>query len=115
MNKVRYALNASNMSELKGYKYTFLKNRQNLSDRQESSLSAMIELYPTLGRACRRQVLFNDLWEMPTKEAATTFLTHWCNEVEEAKIPAFMAFARMVKSHCRVSSTSSNLVAITAY
>jgi transposase len=36
---------------------------------------------------------------MPTKEAATIFLTDWCNDVEEAKIPAFMAFARTVKGH----------------
>lgn len=98
MNKVRIAERLEH-DELKGHKYIFLKNRQNLSDRQETSLSAMIELYPTLGRAYRMKVLFNDLWEMPTKEAATTFLTDWCNEVEEAKIPAFMAFARMVKSH----------------
>jgi transposase len=84
---------------LKGHKYTFLKNRQNLTNKQEKSLTEMIEIYPNLGKAYRLKVLFNDLWEMPNKEAATTFLTHWCDEVEEAKIPAFMAFARMVKSH----------------
>jgi len=84
---------------LKGHKYTFLKNRQNLSDKQEKSLSEMIELYPNLGKAYRLKVLFNDLWEMPSKTAATTFLTNWCNEVEEAKIPAFMAFAKTVRGH----------------
>jgi transposase len=84
---------------LKGQKYTFLKNRQNLTVKQEKSLIEMIELYPTLGKAYRLKVLFNDLWEMPEKTAATTFLTNWCNEVEEAKIPAFMAFSKMVKAH----------------
>ena len=84
---------------LKGHKYTFLKNRQNLSDKQEKSLSEMIELYPNLGKAYRLKVLFNDLWEMPNKADATTFLTNWCNEVEEAKIPAFMAFAKTVRGH----------------
>ena len=84
---------------LKGHKYTFLKNRENLSEKQEKSLAEMIELYPSLGTAYRLKVLFNDLWEMPNKAAATAFLTGWCNEVEEAKIPAFMAFAKTVKAH----------------
>ena len=84
---------------MKGHKYTFLRNRQNLSDKQEKSLSEMIELYPNLGKAYRLKVLFNDLWEMPDKAAATTFLTNWCDEVEEAKIPAFMAFAKTVRGH----------------
>ena len=84
---------------LKSHKYTFLRNRQNLSDKKEKALSDMIELYPTLGKAYRLKILFNDLWGMPNKTAATTFLTTWCNEVEEAKIPAFMAFAKTVKGH----------------
>jgi len=85
--------------ELKGHKYTFLKNRQNLSDKKEKSLAEMIQLYPTLGEAYRLKVLFNDLWEMPDKSAACAFLTEWCNEVEAAKIPAFMTFAKTVKAH----------------
>ena len=36
---------------LKGQKYTFLKNRENLSEKQEKSLTEMITLYPTLGEA----------------------------------------------------------------
>ena len=86
-------------AELKGHKYTFLKNRKNLSEKKEKSLAGMIQLYPTLGNAYRLKVLFNDLWEMPDKPAATTFLTQWCNEVEAAKIPAFMTFAKTVKAH----------------
>ena len=85
--------------ELKGHKYTFLKNRQNLSDKKEKSLAEMIQLYPTLGEAYRLKVLFNDLWAMPDKPAACAFLTQWCNEVEAAKIPAFMTFAKTVKAH----------------
>ena len=98
MDKVRKVERLEH-DDLKGHKYTFLKNRQNLTDKQEKSLTDMIELYPNLGKAYRLKVLFNDLWEMPSKEVATAFLTDWCEEVEEAKIPAFMAFAKMVKGH----------------
>lgn len=98
MDKVRKVERLEH-DDLKGHKYTFLKNRQNLTDKQEKSLTDMIELYPSLGKAYRLKVLFNDLWEMPGKELATAFLTDWCDEVEEAKIPAFMAFAKIVKGH----------------
>ena len=84
---------------LKGEKYTFLKNRQNLSPEKQVRLAEMITLYPTLGEAYRLKTLFNDLWEMPDTLAATRFLGQWCCEVEEAKIPAMMRFARTVKSH----------------
>lgn len=98
MDKVRRAERIEH-NELKGHKYTFLKNRQNLSEKREQALSEMIELYPTLGTAYRLKVLFNDLWEMPNKEAATAFLTSWHQEVEKAKIPAFMAFSKTVQAH----------------
>lgn len=98
MNKVRQAERKEH-DALKGHKYTFLKNRQNLSDKQEKSLAELIQLYPTLGEAYRLKVLFNDLWDMPTKNAANAFLTQWCEDVESAKIPAFMAFAKTVKAH----------------
>ena len=84
---------------LKGHKYTFLKNRENLSDKKEKALDEMITLYPTLGEAYRLKVLFNDLWEMPDKPAAEAFLRQWCDEVDAAKIPAFMKFANTVRAH----------------
>lgn len=84
---------------LKGEKYTFLKNRQNLSAEKEIILTESLQLYPKLGEAYRLKVLFNDLWEMPDKLTASIFLTGRCNEVDAAKIPAFMTFAKTVKAH----------------
>lgn len=98
MDKVRKAERKEH-DEIKGHKYTFLKNPENLSAKKAESLAEMIKLFPTLGEAYRLKILFNDLWEMPNKTAATAFLTQWCNEVETAKIPAFMAFAKTVRSH----------------
>ena len=98
MDKVRQAERKEHKL-LKGQKYTFLKNRQNLTIQQEASLTEMIQLYPTLGEAYRLKVLFNDLWNMPSKTAAENFLAQWCRDVETAKIPAFMVFAKTVKSH----------------
>ncbi len=98
MNQVRIAERKEH-DALKGHKYTFLKNRENLSDKKEKELDELIKLYPTLGEAYRLKVLFNDLWEMPDKPAADAFLRQWCDEVDAAKIPAFMKFANTVRAH----------------
>jgi len=98
MNQVRIAERKEH-DALKGHKYTFLKNRAYLSDKKEQALDEMIKLYPTLGEAYRLKVLFNDLWEMPDKPAADAFLRQWCDEVDAAKIPAFMKFANTVRAH----------------
>ena len=98
MNKVRQQERLEH-DELKGHKYTFLKNRDSLSDSKEASLVKLITLFPTLGEAYRLKTLFNDLWEMPDKQSATAFIEQWCREVEQSKIQPFMAFAKTVKAH----------------
>jgi transposase len=98
MDQVRRAEREEHAA-LKGHKYTFLKNRVNLSEKQQAQLAELITLYPTLGAAYRLKVLFNDLWDMPDKPAAEAFLTQWCQAVEAAKIPAFKDFAKTVKAH----------------
>jgi transposase len=98
MNQVRIAERKEH-DALKGHKYTFLKNRENLSDKKEKELDELIKLYPTLGEAYRLKVLFNDLWKMPDKPAADAFLRQWCDEVDAAKIPALMKFANTVRAH----------------
>ena len=77
MNQVRMSERKEH-EELKGHKYTFLRNRDKLSDKQAAALADMITLYPTLGEAYRLKELFNDLWAMPDKPAADAFLRQWC-------------------------------------
>jgi len=36
---------------------------------------------------------------MPDKVSAKTFLKHWCTEVDNAKILAFMKFTKVVRNH----------------
>jgi transposase len=49
---------------LKNHKYTFLQNKETLSDKKRRALEDMITLYPTIGAAYRLKELFNDLWTM---------------------------------------------------
>lgn len=85
--------------ENKGNKYTFLKNPDNLSDRQQRALRTLCVVYPNLGEAYRLKMLFNAVWSMPDQAAAQTHLQHWCAAVEAAKIGPMMQFAKTVKAH----------------
>ena len=84
---------------LKGHKYTFLKNPDKLPHKKQKELAEMIVLYPRLGDAYRLKVLFNEVWQMPTKKSAKIFLEQWCRDVELSKIKPFMDFAKTVKAH----------------
>ena len=85
--------------ELKGYKYIFLKNNENLTDKRRASLNELITLFPTLGEAYRLKELFDDVWDMETKEEASSFLDMWIADVNTHKIAPFMKFARTVRAH----------------
>lgn len=98
MDKVRQGERKEH-EQLKGHKYTFLKNKDKLSDKRKQQLSELITLFPTLGKAYRLKELFNDLWEMETEEEATTFLVEWCKEVDDEGIEPFKKFAKTVKAH----------------
>jgi transposase len=98
MDKVRQTERKEH-DELKGHKYTFLKNKNNLSVGKQKALSELIILYPTLGAAYRLKELFNDLWEMENDEEATYFLVDWCKEVEQSEIAPFKQFVKTIKAH----------------
>jgi len=86
-------------AELKGHKYTFLKNNKNLTTNKKLELAELITLFPTLGEAYRLKELFRDLWTMKTRDGAEDFINDWCNQVEQANIPAFKDFTKTLRSH----------------
>lgn len=98
MDKVRQ-LERREHDELKGHKYTFLKNKDNLSGSKKLELKELITLFPLLGKAYRLKELFHDLWCMETSEEATAFLIEWCAEVEKEKIGPFQQFVKTIKTH----------------
>ena len=84
---------------LKGQKYTFLKNPENLTANQQAKLEEIVTLYPAIGNAYRLKLLFNDLWDMPTTAAAQQFLINWCAEVRLYRIGPFIEFTRTLTAH----------------
>tara|TARA_Y100000385_G_C13007019_1_gene599891 strand:- start:16 stop:1242 length:1227 start_codon:yes stop_codon:yes gene_type:complete len=86
-------------AELKGHKYTFLKNKDKLSDKKNQELSELITLFPTLGAAYRLKELFDDVWQMRTEEEASDFIDYWVKEVKKSNVPAFIKFSNTVIKH----------------
>lgn len=103
LNEAMDAVRRSERKEheaLKGHKYTFLKNTDKLSDTRKQKLAEFITLYPTLGEAYRMKETFNVLWEMDSEEKASEYIDVWCDyAMNHSGIPAFIKFAKTVKSH----------------
>ncbi len=98
MDEVR-KLERKEHNELKGHKYTFLKNKDKLYEKKRQSLAELITLFPTLGEAYRLKELFDDVWDMETEREASEFIDLWVAEVNKKAIPAFMKFAKTVMAH----------------
>jgi transposase len=59
----------------------------------------LLLLLLTLLNESNWRLTFNVLLEMPDKPAAAAFVRQCCDEVDAAKIPAFMKFANTVRAH----------------
>lgn len=87
------------IAELKGSRYTFLKNDCNLSKIQRAQNEMFLDVYPRLGEGYRLKTMFADFWDMEDTEQAGAFLAYWCDIAKESKIQPFIKVANMIKSH----------------
>lgn len=110
MDKVR-KLERREFAMLKGYKYTFLKNDSNLSEKGREEKYSILTLLPSISNAYRLKELFNEFWDFKDKEEAAAYLSYWCDLVKESKIFPFMEAAKTIQAHWFgiVSYTETNL------
>lgn len=98
MDKVR-KLERNEFAMLKGYKYTFLKNDNKLSEQAKEAKYDILTLLPNIANAYRLKELFAEFWTFKTKEEAGAYLSYWCDLVEESKIFPFIKAAKTLKAH----------------
>lgn len=98
MDKVR-RLERKEFEALKGHKYTFLRNVEDLKDDRLAELVRMINLYPTLGTAYRLKELFRELWDFADSVQAKTFLDDWYRQVEKSGIFPFQEAMKTIRNH----------------
>lgn len=98
MDNVR-KLERKEFAMLKGYKYTFLKNDNKLSQQAKEDKYHILTLLPSIANAYRLKELFAEFWTFKTKDEAGAFLSYWCDLAEESKIYPFIKAANTLKAH----------------
>lgn len=98
LDKIR-RLESKETELLKGHRYTFLKNRTNLSEKKQAELELLIKKFPTLGQAYRLRELLQDIWRNQDSEQAIIQLEAWCDLALDLKTPAFNAVVKTFKAH----------------
>jgi transposase len=85
--------------DLKGKKYTLLRNKEDLSEKRKQDLQNLITLYPKIGSGYRFKELFREFWSFNDIKVAEVFLLDWCKEVEKSAIAPFMKAAKTIRAH----------------
>ena len=98
MNEVR-KLESKGNQLLKGHKYTVLKNYNKLGDSKQDELDFLLMMYPRLGEAYRLKTMFNDFWDIKDEMEAITYLTFWCDLVNDTDIFPFKRFVKTLQAH----------------
>jgi len=98
MNEVR-KLESKGNQLLKGHKYTVLKNYNKLGASKQDELDYLLMMYPRLGEAYRLKTMFNDFWDIKDEMEAITYLTFWCDMVNDTDIFPFKRFVKTLQAH----------------
>ena len=83
--------------DLKGHKYTFLKNEIPLS--LEIKREEFLEKYKDLGEAFKMKEMFNHFWSINEPEEAMSYLAFWCDYAENSNLAPFLKAVKTIKNH----------------
>ena len=84
---------------LRGTKYLLLKNRENLSDQQESRLQTLLSLNQNLNVVYLLKDDLKRLWDCTQRQEASRLLAEWVQTAEESGIQPLQAFAGMLSRY----------------
>lgn len=80
-------------------KYIFLKNRENLTDKQAVKLAELMKCNLRVIRAYIMKEDFDWFWEYKSARWAGRFLDQWCVRAMRSKIEPMKKFVRMIRRH----------------
>ena len=83
---------------LKGTKYLWLKNQQNLSEKKKQELESIFTLNLKTGRAWAIKETLRDLWHHHRVEQAREFFGGWYNWAIRSRLTPVKKVAKMIKS-----------------
>lgn len=85
--------------ELKGHKYTLLRNPENLTDKKLAELANLVKLYPKIGEGYRLKELFKEFWKFDHPAQAERFLNDWCKQAAGSGIFPFQKVVNTIRAH----------------
>ena len=85
--------------ELKKSRYVWLKNRSNLSARQEAMFHDLSSANLLTAEAYRMKVTLQDFYEQPNPKAARQFLSDWCKMVQKSALEPMKKVAKTILDH----------------
>lgn len=84
---------------LKGTRYLWIRNPENLSERQRAALDALPRQHLKTARAWRIKLAFQDLYDMETPEQAAAHLKRWYHWATHSRLQPMIDAANTVKRH----------------
>lgn len=84
---------------LKDSRFCFLKNQENLTDKQAIKLDELLEYDLKSVRAYLLKESFQAYWQYKSPTWADTFLTAWCNRAMRSKLKPIKKFVGTVRRH----------------
>jgi transposase len=95
---VRRAERADHRELLKRSRYLWLRNPNNLTDRQRDRLDELLRHPLKTARAYRWMLKFDHVYELPADEAEH-YLRTWCRGAKRSRLRPIIDFARMVEEY----------------
>jgi len=85
--------------ELKHSRYLWLKNPENLTERQKAAMAGLSHTHLRTARAYQIKLVLQDLWKHTKRAAAEQHLRRWYYWATHSRIEQVVAVARAIKRH----------------
>ena len=87
------------VADLKGSRYAWLKNEENLTEKQKETLVRLKDEDLKTAKAYHFKLTFSKLWEQQTPEEAKVFLDDWYYWATHSQIPDIVKAAKTIRQH----------------
>jgi len=89
----------TNPEVLAGTKYIWLKNPENLTDKQQARLGDLEKLNLKINRAYLLKEAFKRFWDYSYPACAEKFIGDWCSMAMRSRLKPLQKFVKMVREH----------------
>ncbi|MBF0423506.1 MAG: ISL3 family transposase [Magnetococcales bacterium] len=85
--------------QLKKTRYIWLKNPENLTVRQQTTLGSLTDLHLKTARAYQIKLTIQELFLQPSREEGEAFLKRWYFWATHSRLPPIVSAAKTIKKH----------------